>query len=66
VNLQRIGFIILRGKLESIDRRNYFHANVALITSEVAIVEQLLQESLKILVKLRPVDSSSSVNSEEA
>jgi hypothetical protein len=33
INLQRIGFIILKEKIESLDRRNYFHANVALITS---------------------------------
>jgi hypothetical protein len=43
VNLQRIGFIILRQTLQGIDSRSYFHPNVALVTSETALVLQLLR-----------------------
>lgn len=65
-NLRKVAFIILRDSLEGIHKRNYFHANVALITSSPAIALQHLQDNLKILIRLRPAESSSSVNSEEA
>lgn len=64
--MKRIGFIILKEKLESLDRRNYFHPNVVLITTELALIQQLIEEHIKILIQLKLLDSASSVNSEEA
>jgi hypothetical protein len=64
-NLRKIAFIVLKDNMENIDKRNYFHANVALVTSEARIAEEVLQENLDIAIKLRPVNSTSSVNSED-
>lgn len=65
-NLAKIRFIIVKDSLQGIDQRNYFHGGIALLTTELQIAQQIIAEELLSLVKLRPKDSCSSINSEEA
>lgn len=52
-NIERVKFIILKDNIDKLDKQNYFHAGVALITSEAALVIEEIRKILRVDAGLR-------------
>ena len=63
-NINKIRFIILKDNISTLQKQNYFHAGVALITTEPSLVISQLQQHIKSNINLKSMESSSSINTE--
>lgn len=64
-NIDRIRFIVLQDAIETLNRLNFFHPGVALITSQPELVIEQIKAVLASKPNLQSMPSTSSINSED-